>query len=357
MSPHKRQSLTGLFGSLDIGSSSASTGGDDIRKLADTLRNSISRAGFPNWRTLRGLSKLNAEPCHFTLKMDQNYRYYNDEQGQTTHQVLFKRASAVIEDVRRTLSNSTDDQMETYAKVIEEDMIHMVFGNNMQERAGQSFNITWGLCMDIFAGRVVDAAGIHERDPGYAAHLRFLHEQNYTNANFEHVIRSRREVIQHAEALKYITDAALNRDQPITESLIIETHRILCAGLTIETTSEGKPVTLAGWEGVYRTTEAAAGSCTFTPARHVPREMGKLIQEFNDDIKNREETLDMDPFYLAADICQDFVNIHPFLDGNGRMCRLIANAFLIKYAGIVISIGEDQADRDKYLSIAQSRAC
>jgi fido (protein-threonine AMPylation protein) len=66
-----------------------------------------------------------------------------------------------------------------------------------------------------------------------------------------------------------------------------------------------------------------------------------------------EKTQDPDPFYLAADICQDFVTIYPFKDGNGRMCRLIANAFLIKYAGIVISIGEHDEERKQYLAIAE----
>jgi len=35
------------------------------------------------------------------------------------------------------------------------------------------------------------------------------------------------------------------------------------------------------------------------------------------------------------------------------MCRLIANAFLIKHAGIVTSIGEHDNDRKNYLAIAE----
>ncbi|KAI0474022.1 hypothetical protein GGR56DRAFT_650010 [Xylariaceae sp. FL0804] len=33
----------------------------------------------------------------------------------------------------------------------------------------------------------------------------------------------------------------------------------------------------------------------------------------------------LDPFDLAAYYCDRFVNVRPFRDGNGRMCRLIPN--------------------------------
>lgn len=34
------------------------------------------------------------------------------------------------------------------------------------------------------------------------------------------------------------------------------------------------------------------------------------------------------------------------------MCRMILNVILIKYAGIVVTLGEKDRDRDEYLSIA-----
>jgi len=96
-----------------------------------------------------------------------------------------------------------------------------------------------------------------------------------------------------------------------------------------------------------------AGSTVFAAPENVPIEMQRLIDDFNRDIRDREINKNLDPFYLAADFCQDFVTIYPFKDGNGRMCRLIANAFLIKYAGIVISIGEHDEERKDYLAIAE----
>ena len=61
----------------------------------------------------------------------------------------------------------------------------------------------------------------------------------------------------------------------------------------------------------------------------------------------------LDPFMLAAKCCDRFVNIHPFKDGNGRMCRLVSNAILIRYAGVVVPLGKKSEGREEYLQIAQ----
>ncbi len=70
----------------------------------------------------------------------------------------------------------------------------------------------------------------------------------------------------------------------------------------------------------------------------------------HEDVIGAEALKSLDPFTLAAKYCHLFVNIHPFMDGNGRMCRLILNTILLKYAGMMIPIGENgDAGRDEYL--------
>ena len=83
--------------------------------------------------------------------------------------------------------------------------------------------------------------------------------------------------------------------------------------------------------------------------------MEGFVKAFNDDVRDEKSGI-LDPFYLAADICQDFVMIHPFPDGNGRMCRLLLNAYLIKYAGVLAPTGESEESREKYLGLVQKAA-
>ena len=79
--------------------------------------------------------------------------------------------------------------------------------------------------------------------------------------------------------------------------------------------------------------------------------MKRIVDALNDDIAAATEKGVLDPYPLAAKWCAEFVWYHPFLDGNGRLCRLLLNAILLKYAGIVVPIGEHDEERKEYLDI------
>ena len=80
--------------------------------------------------------------------------------------------------------------------------------------------------------------------------------------------------------------------------------------------------------------------------------MRTLVQDLRNDLEEAKSAGKLDPFMLASKYCHQFVNIHPFVDGNGRMCRLILNVLLLKYAGIVVDLGEKDGEREEYLAVA-----
>lgn len=300
-----------------------------------TLTKSIRSTGFPSWKTLGCNS-----PAKFILKRSGAYCSYENPTSGVSN-LLFEQSASIIEELKCLVPQNDD----AYASFITSEMGHAIFGSNMQERAGLGLEDTIRICLKIFRGGRVLANEIDEKSEEYQRALESLVAQGYPDPDMAQVIKGRREIIQHAQAYKFIVYAFLHGNEELSEQLICDTHKILCEGIP---STKGND----DYAGKYRTVDVMAGGTIFTSPQYVGREMTKLVKDFNDDVKDREMTGEMDPFFLAADICQDFVTIHPFLDGNGRMCRLIANAYLIKYAGIVISIGEYDEDRKEYLKIA-----
>lgn len=91
------------------------------------------------------------------------------------------------------------------------------------------------------------------------------------------------------------------------------------------------------------------------PARAVPDAMEELCQAYNRAIA----TQDIDPLILAALFTFDFICIHPFNDGNGRMSRLLTLLLLYRSGYLVgkyISI-EREIERSKETYYEVLQAC
>jgi fido (protein-threonine AMPylation protein) len=80
----------------------------------------------------------------------------------------------------------------------------------------------------------------------------------------------------------------------------------------------------------YTTQENVNGGVTevrYCPAVDIEEHMDWYLRKVQEILSAPEQ--DMDPFRAAAWIQWAFVRIHPFVDGNGRMCRLLSSIPLI----------------------------
>ena len=125
-------------------------------------------------------------------------------------------------------------------------------------------------------------------------------------------LRDMYEAVGHAHAYDYIHTLSLNK--PLEEADILELHRLFYEKIDTEKA------------GHYRTVPVFISGSQYavTPPAKVESEIRKFVKWFNDN----EHKLPTPEFAALAH--QKFVFIHPFVDGNGRVARLILNLALIR---------------------------
>ena len=137
--------------------------------------------------------------------------------------------------------------------------------------------------------------------------------ENNTNLNVS-------DVVNYIKATEY----ALNRLQslPLCNRLIKETHAVLMEGVRGQEKSPGEFRYSQNWIG-------GQGS-TIRNARYIPPNPGDMQTAMSDLEKYMNSDDSLDPLIQAALIHYQFETIHPFLDGNGRVGRLLITLFLME---------------------------
>ncbi|OGM43520.1 hypothetical protein ABOM_008073 [Aspergillus bombycis] len=336
----RRKPLAGLFDNLTISPSTSRTS----TSMTSAISNAFQSRGWPP--SISKASHMDNTRLFYTIAMDSTARAYIPL-DQDSPMDMFKKATDFYNVIQGKLKERGSDGVSILSEILTRHLGTVIFGSNYIERAGLNLEETIKICERIFRGEYVDPEHIPEREIDYEKKLiGTIHSK--TRAS--HIIRSRREVVQHALALNFLSTEMVVKDKPLSEDLVLRTHHILTESIN---TAGGLP-----WEeysGRYRKIHVHAGNTNFVSPKYIPAKMRELVSEFERDAQKIEASHTLDPFTLAAKYCNDFVMIHPFADGNGRMCRLIMNAILLKYAGIVICLGEHDESRQQYINI-QRRA-
>ncbi|MCQ2343052.1 MAG: Fic family protein [Paludibacteraceae bacterium] len=120
------------------------------------------------------------------------------------------------------------------------------------------------------------------------------------------------EAVGHAKAYDFLHE--LSHDAPLTEETICTLHRLFYQQIDSEQA------------GVYRKVPVFISGSQYAvaPVAEISKRMQALVQWYN----NHEGNLH--PIELAAELHKRFVYIHPFVDGNGRVSRLLMNLSLMR---------------------------
>ncbi len=138
------------------------------------------------------------------------------------------------------------------------------------------------------------------------------------------------EATNHAKAMEFIN--ALVKKPRINEKDVLDLHALILDRIDPQNA------------GFYRKGAVRITGTDYTPpnAAKVPALMQKVHHLLNQKSGNADGVIE-----TAAEIHQRFVDIHPFIDGNGRTARLLMNLYFMRadFPPVIIL----RAERSKYI--------
>ena len=142
-----------------------------------------------------------------------------------------------------------------------------------------------------------------------------LDPENDSNVNLDVT-----DVINYVKAAQFAIERLSTL--PICNRLLRETHAVLMEGVRGQEKNPGEFRRSQNWIGPQ--------GCTLKDARFVPPNVDDMTRGMADLEKYINEDTNYDPLIRAALIHYQFETIHPFLDGNGRIGRLLILLYLME---------------------------
>ncbi|MBP5502186.1 MAG: Fic family protein [Bacteroidales bacterium] len=141
------------------------------------------------------------------------------------------------------------------------------------------------------------------------------------------------EATGHASAFDFVYSLA--KDKPLEESDILTIHKLFYEKIDVSKA------------GIYRKVPVFISGSKYavSPVDKIENRISKLVDWYN----NNENKIH--PVILAAQMHKRFVFIHPFIDGNGRLARLLMNLALMRNDYNIAII--PQIMRSEYISVLE----
>lgn len=168
--------------------------------------------------------------------------------------------------------------------------------------------------------------------------LLLVHGQTHGN----HSIREYEEMQAHDVGIAHLRELAADQSRLIGETDIRGLNKIILKEPFWKPaqTSDGQATRKQIIPGEYKTTPNNVITATgelfeFAPPSDVPAQMQVLVKWLGDSLHDFREA---DVLWLLAKLHHDFVLIHPFDDGNGRVARMLVNYVLMRlgYPPIIV---------------------
>jgi Fic family protein len=125
-----------------------------------------------------------------------------------------------------------------------------------------------------------------------------------------------REILNYNNALKYLNDCIKQKNINLNNRLILKIHRLVTDKLLVG-------------NGKYRKDTVVVNNPLTNEIVYLPPDF-KDVKSLMDALLSfvKKKKVNIDPLLLAGIFHKQFVLIHPFMDGNGRTCRLLTKVLL-----------------------------
>jgi len=170
--------------------------------------------------------------------------------------------------------------------------------------------------------------------------------------NGSHTVREIEEMKAHDVAVALVRDWASDEKRELSEADIRDLNRILLVRPFWKeaVTPDGQPtrrlITVGDYKKHPNSVRLPNGEMFhYASPEETPRKMTELVEWY------RQASKEQHPAVVAARLHYDFVRIHPFDDGNGRVSRLLMNYHLLRNGLPPVVI--KSSDKKNYLAALQ----